>query len=66
MVRLTTLIADGETDADAERRLEDMMQVVVPELSRFIPGAYPSKNFKGLLWLPPGVQEVFYPNWRVI
>ncbi|WP_298976364.1 VPLPA-CTERM-specific exosortase XrtD [uncultured Roseobacter sp.] len=39
MVRLTTLIADGETDADAAARLNEMMQEVVPALPRFIPGA---------------------------
>ncbi len=39
MVRLTTLISEDETDADAAARLNDMMQAVVPSLPRFIPGA---------------------------
>ena len=39
MVRLTTLITENETEADAEARLNDMLSNVSPKLPRFIPGA---------------------------
>lgn len=38
IVRLTTLIGPGESDAQAEARLEGMMKSVIPTLPRFIPG----------------------------
>jgi len=38
MVRLTTLIADGESDEDAAKRLDEMVQTLTPKLDRFIPG----------------------------
>ncbi len=38
MVRLTTLIDEDETEAQAEARLNAIMQEVVPTLPRFIPG----------------------------
>ena len=37
LVRLTTLIAPDETDADADARLADMLRTVTPALPRFIP-----------------------------
>ncbi|MEL6841423.1 MAG: exosortase C-terminal domain/associated protein EpsI, partial [Pseudomonadota bacterium] len=37
LVRLTTLIAENETEADAEARLLDMLKSVEPNLARFIP-----------------------------
>ncbi len=37
LVRLTTLIETGETDAQAEARLSDMLAGLVPVLPRFIP-----------------------------
>ncbi|MBW4710777.1 VPLPA-CTERM-specific exosortase XrtD [Roseobacter sp. YSTF-M11] len=39
IVRLTTLITPDETDADAEARLNEILNDVVPKLPRFIPGA---------------------------
>jgi exosortase D (VPLPA-CTERM-specific) len=39
IVRLTTLISEDESDADADARLNEMMQEVVPILPRFIPDA---------------------------
>jgi exosortase D (VPLPA-CTERM-specific) len=39
MLRLTTPIAPGESDADAEARLQDALAAVVPPLPRFIPGS---------------------------
>lgn len=39
IVRLTTLIGENETDADAAARLEQMVQDIVPVMPRFIPGA---------------------------
>ena len=38
IVRLTTLIAENESDDDAAARLDDMVQSVMPVLPRFIPG----------------------------
>ena len=38
IVRLTTLIAENESDDDAAARLDDMVQSVMPILPRFIPG----------------------------
>jgi exosortase D (VPLPA-CTERM-specific) len=38
IVRLTTLIAEDETDAEAEARLNDMLRQVIPTVERFIPG----------------------------
>lgn len=37
IVRLTTLIAPGESDADAEARLQDVLQQVIEPLPRFVP-----------------------------
>ncbi|ABD57187.1 VPLPA-CTERM-specific exosortase XrtD [Jannaschia sp. CCS1] len=37
MVRLTTVIGGGETDADAEARLQDVLREAMPHLPRFIP-----------------------------
>ena len=37
IVRLTTLIAPGESDADAEARLQDVLLEINPKLPRFIP-----------------------------
>jgi exosortase D (VPLPA-CTERM-specific) len=37
MVRLTTLITDEETDADAEARLDEMLGEVMDVLPRFVP-----------------------------
>jgi len=37
MVRLTTLIERGETDADAEARLRDMLIHLQNDVNRFIP-----------------------------
>jgi exosortase D (VPLPA-CTERM-specific) len=37
MVRLTTLIADGESDAQAEERLRGVLEDLMPHLPRFIP-----------------------------
>jgi exosortase D (VPLPA-CTERM-specific) len=39
LVRLTTLITDDETDAEAEARLAEVLGEVMPELPRFIPGS---------------------------
>ena len=39
LVRLTSLIGEGETEAEVEARMNDFMQLVVPVLPRFIPGA---------------------------
>jgi exosortase D (VPLPA-CTERM-specific) len=39
IVRLTTLIAPDESDADAEARLQDVLVEVIEPLSRFIPGS---------------------------
>ena len=39
IVRLTTPIERGESDADAAARLDDMLRSVVPVMPRFIPGA---------------------------
>ncbi len=39
MVRLTTLIGDNESDAEAEERLNDILLDLRPHLPRFIPGA---------------------------
>lgn len=39
IVRLTTLIAEGETDEQAAARLDEMVRTVMPKLPRFIPGA---------------------------
>ncbi len=39
MVRLTTIIGDGESEADAEDRLNSMLIGVSEKLPRFIPGA---------------------------
>lgn len=39
LVRLTTLIHDGETDAQAEARLAEVLHEVMPQLPRFIPGS---------------------------
>jgi exosortase D (VPLPA-CTERM-specific) len=39
IVRLTTLIAGGETDAAAEARLQDVLKQVAGPLPRFIPGS---------------------------
>ena len=38
LVRLTTPILAGETDADAEARLQDMFRETVDVLPRFVPG----------------------------
>lgn len=38
IVRLTTLIERGETDAEAAARLDDMARAIVPVVPRFIPG----------------------------
>jgi len=38
IVRLITAIGPGETEADAERRLQDAMRAVVPPLPKFLPG----------------------------
>lgn len=37
IVRLTTLIAPGESDTDAERRLESALRELMPPLTRFLP-----------------------------
>ena len=39
IVRLITPIARGESDADAEARLQDALRAVVEPLPRFVPGA---------------------------
>lgn len=39
IVRLTTLIQDDETEAEAAARLDDFLREVAPALPRFIPGA---------------------------
>lgn len=39
IVRLTTLISDQETDADAAARLDDILFDLQPHLPRFIPGS---------------------------
>jgi exosortase D (VPLPA-CTERM-specific) len=39
LVRLTTPILDGETDAEAEARLKSVMREIAPVLPRFIPEA---------------------------
>jgi hypothetical protein len=36
-VRLTTLIPEGESDADAEERLRAALEDLMPHLPRFIP-----------------------------
>jgi hypothetical protein len=36
-VRLTTLIGEGETEAEAEARLIEVLQQVMPPLPRFMP-----------------------------
>jgi len=38
LVRLTTLIANGESDEAAAKRLDDMVLALEPKMSRFIPG----------------------------
>jgi hypothetical protein len=38
LVRLTTPIMSGETEADAEVRLQDMFRETVDILPRFVPG----------------------------
>jgi predicted RNase H-like HicB family nuclease len=37
IVRLTTLIDVGESDAEAEARLQEVLEGIVPALPRFIP-----------------------------
>lgn len=37
LVRLTTLIVNGETEADASARLDDMVSKLLPVLPRFVP-----------------------------
>ncbi len=39
IVRLTTIIAADESDADAEARLQDVLIEVMKPLPRFIPGS---------------------------
>ena len=38
LVRLTTLVAPSETEADADRRLQSFMRDTLPQLARFLPG----------------------------
>jgi hypothetical protein len=37
LIRLTTPIAPGESDAVAEERLKEMLREVLPSMERFIP-----------------------------
>jgi EpsI family protein len=37
LVRLTTLIGEGESEAEAEARLREVLTELVPSLPRFIP-----------------------------
>ena len=37
IVRLTTLIAPGESDEEAEARLQDVLKDLMPPLTRFLP-----------------------------
>jgi EpsI family protein len=39
LVRLTTPIGPGESDADAEARLQNVLAEALPHLPRFIPGS---------------------------
>jgi len=38
LVRLTTIILEDETEAEAEARLQDMFRETVNVLPRFVPG----------------------------
>ena len=39
LVRLTTPVYRGETEADAEKRLQDFIQLAVPNLAAYLPAA---------------------------
>jgi exosortase D (VPLPA-CTERM-specific) len=43
LVRLTTPLYPGESESDADKRLQDFTQVVVPNLMGYLPSEVPSK-----------------------
>jgi len=43
LVRLTTPLYPGESEHDAEKRLQDFIQVVVPKLTAYLPTGAPLK-----------------------
>jgi hypothetical protein len=44
LVRLTTTVYPGESESDAEKRLQDFTAAAVPTLSAYLPSAAPSKS----------------------
>ena len=44
LVRLTTPVYTGESEADADKRLQDFMQVSVPHLESYLPSETPLKT----------------------
>ena len=44
LVRLTTPLYPGETESDADKRLQDFTQAVVPNLAGYLPSADTAKN----------------------
>jgi exosortase D (VPLPA-CTERM-specific) len=43
LVRLTTPLYPGESENDADKRLQDFIQAVVPKLAGYLPSAMPTK-----------------------
>ena len=44
LVRLTTPVYPGETEADADKRLQEFTRIVVPSLAPYLPAAPPARN----------------------
>ena len=44
LVRLTTLLYPGESEKDADKRLQDFMQIAIPSLAGYLPPEPGSKN----------------------
>jgi EpsI family protein len=44
LVRLTTPIYSGETEADADKRLQDFTRIAVPSLDTYLPSAVSTKT----------------------
>ena len=57
LVRLTTRVAPGEDERDADRRLQLFMQDVVPELSRFLPADTTRIRQRHIAGTPGGQQS---------
>ena len=56
LVRLTTQIGPGESEAAADRRLQSFMQVALPRLAEFLPpSADPHSQFRNLATIAPQI-----------